>query len=153
MLWRHDVLHRQSLSERFRANVSGVAMSCLWLHVVHGSTSIDRCTRGDGFSRVMGLCMTSRSSCAQVPGDGLAWVRGLVPRLGAAMPAAPSRTTPELRAAYNGACAAAWGDNHIVSACILFAPVWMLLFMHVANAAMIRHRISDRVYANRSCHH
>ncbi len=55
-------------------------------------------------------------SCAQAPGDGLAWVRGLVPQLAAAMPAAPSRTTPELRAAYDAVCTAAWGDNHIVSA-------------------------------------
>ena len=53
-------------------------------------------------------------SMAQAPGDGLVWVRGLVPQLAAAMPAAPSRTTPELRTAYNAVCNAAWGDNHIV---------------------------------------
>jgi len=58
--------------------------------------------------------MRSRGFCTQAPGDGIMWVRGLVPQLAAAMPAAPSQTTPELRAAYNAVCTAAWGDSHIV---------------------------------------
>ena len=66
----------------------------------------------------------------QAPGDGRPWVRRLVPQLADAMPAAPSRTTPELRAAYNAVCAAAWGDRHLVSAS-------MTLTMPVHNTACV----------------
>ena len=103
-----------------------------------GPEELRRCSLGDNLRLVI-----RSGSCAQAPGDGVAWVRGLVPQLAAAMPAAPSRTTPELRAAYNAVCVAAWGDSHIVSACAPSPMHRPCRWRVVADAALFELQTGD----------